>query len=176
MLAAVARGLRELGFSHPIDDPKAPICRWRYSGILVDVMPFEESVLGFSNRWYPEGVQNAEKRKLPDGQEIAIFMLPYFLASKIEAFLGRGKGDFYVSEDMEDIVSVIDGASGVAEKLAGAPETVRRYIQEQFQRLLKNELFVECIQGHLGPGTGAGRVQGVLDVVRKIAGDDGARA
>lgn len=32
--------------------PDAPICRWRIGEIMVDLMPTDESVLGFSNRWY----------------------------------------------------------------------------------------------------------------------------
>lgn len=161
--------LRSLGFAHPMDDPKAPICRWRFSGILVDVMPIDPGVLGFSNRWYPEGVEHAEKRNLPDGQEVAIFTLPYFLASKIEAFLGRGKGDFYGSKDIEDIVAVIDGAEDAREKILGAPETVRTYIGKEFDALLRNELFVQSVTGHLGLRAGAGRIQRVLQVLRELA-------
>jgi hypothetical protein len=92
---------------------------------------------------------------LPDGQEIAIFTLPHFLASKVEAFLGRGKGDFYGSEDVEDIIAVIDGAEDVREKVLAGPETVRAYLREQFAVLLRNELFEQSVAGHLGPKAGA---------------------
>jgi hypothetical protein len=37
----------------------APICRWIYQDIKVDVMPTDENVLGFNNQWYP-GVFNVE--------------------------------------------------------------------------------------------------------------------
>lgn len=164
--------LRSFGFTHPIDDPKAPICRWRFSGILVDVMPIDAGVLGFSNRWYPEGVEHAEKRNLPDGQEVAIFTLPYFLASKIEAFLGRGKGDFYGSRDIEDIVAVIDGAEDARKKILSAPETVQAYIRKEVGVLLRNELFVQSVTGHLGSKAGAGRIRRVLEVLREMAGED----
>ena len=33
--------------------PDAPICRWRLGAVQVDLMPTDEAVLGFSNRWYP---------------------------------------------------------------------------------------------------------------------------
>jgi len=41
--------LRERGFSEASDSPV--ICRWQHleTGLLLDVMPQEESVLGFSN-------------------------------------------------------------------------------------------------------------------------------
>lgn len=161
--------LRSLGFAHPLDDPKAPICRWKFSEIWVDVMPMDAGVLGFSNRWYPEGIEHAERRTLPDGQEISIFRLPYFLASKIEAFLGRGRGDFYGSQDLEDIVAVIDGAEDVQEKVLAAPEAVKAYLREQFTELLRNELFEQSVTGHLGPKAGIGRIQRTLQVLRQLA-------
>ncbi len=30
----------------------APICRWRYNDLEVDLMPMDPGVLGFANRWY----------------------------------------------------------------------------------------------------------------------------
>ena len=40
--------LRSMGFTH--DTSKgAPICRWNYLGIKVDVIPADSKVLGFSN-------------------------------------------------------------------------------------------------------------------------------
>jgi hypothetical protein len=34
------------------------IGRYKINEIIVDVMPTDEYVLGFSNRWYREGVEN----------------------------------------------------------------------------------------------------------------------
>ena len=39
--------------------PDAPICRWRIRDIIVDLMPTDERVLGFSNRWYAEAASSA---------------------------------------------------------------------------------------------------------------------
>jgi predicted nucleotidyltransferase len=129
----------------------------------------DAGVLGFSNRWYPEGIERAQRRILPDGQEIAIFTLPYFLASKIEAFLGRGKGDYYGSRDIEDLVAVLDGAEGVREEVRAGPETVLAYLRERFAAFLRDELFEQSVAGHLGPKAGAGRTQRVLEALRDLA-------
>lgn len=161
--------LRALKFRHPLDQERPPICRWEFSGILVDVMPTDEAVLGFSNRWYPDGIAHAEKRTLPDGQEIAVFSLPYFLASKIEAFLGRGKDDFYGSPDLEDIITVVDRSEDLRDKILGAPRDVRAYIKEKLGVLQRNELFVQSVTGHLGPGVGPARVKRALDLIRDLA-------
>lgn len=44
--------LRDLGFAEDFA-PGAPICRWKCGNIQLDVMPTDESILGFSSRWYP---------------------------------------------------------------------------------------------------------------------------
>lgn len=45
-----AEKLREKGFKEALDSEV--VCRWYIKGIIVDVMPTDESILGFSNRWY----------------------------------------------------------------------------------------------------------------------------
>jgi hypothetical protein len=52
----VEKQLRACGFVQDMR-PQAPICRWLADGVTVDVMPSEEKVLGFANRWYPLGVR-----------------------------------------------------------------------------------------------------------------------
>lgn len=37
-------------------------------------MPTDESILGFSNRWYVEGIEKKIKRKLPDGTEFNFYL------------------------------------------------------------------------------------------------------
>ena len=51
--SALEMKLRELGCSECRDEG-APLCRWVIDGVLMDFMPTEERVLGFSNKWYPE--------------------------------------------------------------------------------------------------------------------------
>jgi predicted nucleotidyltransferase len=159
--------LRARGFRHP-SDPKAPICRWEFKGIRVDVMPIEGAVLGFSNRWYPEGFENRILAELPDGQEIRIFSLPYLVASKLEAFKGRGNDDFMASSDMEDIVTIIDGAAGFHEQIAGAPKSVKSYLRRQFRNLLADGRFLDGLEGHLPPAAGTGRVARARSVLERV--------
>src|SRR6478752_9067189 len=46
--------LRNCGFSEDARDG-APICRWHQKETILDVMPINEKILGFSNRWYKSG-------------------------------------------------------------------------------------------------------------------------
>src|SRR5260221_10778552 len=43
--------LRELGFRESRAEG-APICRWLHGDLILDLMPTDASILGFSNRWY----------------------------------------------------------------------------------------------------------------------------
>jgi hypothetical protein len=159
--------LRALKFQHPLDT-KGPICRWEYQGILVDVMPIEGGVLGFSNRWYPEGFEHAVTVRLPDGQEIKIFSLPYLIASKLEAFKDRGHEDFMGSSDMEDIVTIIDSAADFQKEISGAPASVKSYLQDCLRQLLTDERFLDGLQGHLPPAAGPGRVARARSVLEGL--------
>ena len=160
--------LRKLGFQHAAE-ANAPICRWHYHGLTADIMPTEGSVLDFKNKWYPDGYANSEEVKLPGCQTIRIFSLPYFLASKIEAFQDRGHGDFLCSSDMEDIIAVLDGAEKIDEKVLKAPKPVKLYLQDKFASFLANERFLESLEGNLiSPAKSSGRVIMVKTMLEKI--------
>lgn len=56
--------LRELGFKEDVSS--STICRWLYDDILVDIMPIDPSILGFSNIWYKEGIANTMDVKISE--------------------------------------------------------------------------------------------------------------
>lgn len=143
----LAGRLRSLGFREDASEG-APLCRWRIDGIAVDVMPIDEATLGFSNRWYDAALRHAVVREV-GGIAIRVVTAPYFLATKIDAFHGRGKGDFVASHDIEDIVTLIDGRSEILEEVANAPDELRIFLSATFQRLLANRYFLDALPGHL---------------------------
>ncbi len=49
--ATLSDRLRELGL-HEDASEGAPTCRWRHGNLILDVLPTDERILGFSNRWY----------------------------------------------------------------------------------------------------------------------------
>ena len=119
--------LRKLGFTEDASED-APLCRWLHGETRLDVMPLDESVLGFSNRWYEAALGSAQEYELEPGLHIRVVTAPYFCATKIEAFRGRGKGDYLSSHDLEDLITVVDGRSGLVNELRSAPADVRSYI------------------------------------------------
>ncbi|MFZ5572189.1 MAG: hypothetical protein ACOZF0_17455 [Thermodesulfobacteriota bacterium] len=90
-----------------LTDPAAPICRWQKQPIILDVIPTDPSILGFGNCWFAEAFASAIPDRLPSGQEIKLLPAPYFLATKMEAFLHRGSNDHILSTDMEDIIVLV---------------------------------------------------------------------
>jgi hypothetical protein len=56
----------------------------------VEIMPLNESILGFSNRWYPEGFEQTIDIEIEPNLYVKIFSPLYFIASKLEAFKNRG--------------------------------------------------------------------------------------
>jgi hypothetical protein len=142
--------LRTLGFS-PDMRPEAPICRWQIGDLILDLMPTDEAILGFANRWYPDALTKADTTRLPSGRIIRTLTPPHFLATKLEAFHGRGNGDYWASHDMEDIICVIDGRAEIIAEVAACNEELRHYLQAEFATLHADPMFAEAVSGFL-PG------------------------
>lgn len=157
--------LKSLGFKEDIGEV---ICRWRLGDLQVDVMPVSEEVLSFTNIWYAESMSTAQTVVLPNGDAIRLIDASHFLATKIEAFHGRGRGDFS-SHDLEDIVNVIDGRPSIGEEVQNHSEPLRKYLRDEFEDLLSIPAFLDSIPGHIRP-MDQGRIPIILHRMRGIAG------
>jgi len=140
--------LREMGFKN--DTTAKFVGRYLLKGFVVDVMPLDEEILGFSNRWYKEGYRTAIEYSIDDQHPIKIFTAPYFVAAKLEAFNSRGRGDGRTSTDFEDIVFVLENRRAIWDEMKTADETVRSFLTIQFQTLRANRNIREWIDGHSG--------------------------
>lgn len=174
--AATAREYYEIeallearGFVHDIS-ADAPICRWRYQGIAVDLMPSEECVLGFANRWYPLAMESAQWVTLEDDLAIRLIAAPVFVATKFEAFQGRGNNDFLMSHDLEDIITVVDGRISLQEEARQVPAELREYLASNFRDLLASSAFLDALAGHLpGDSASQARLPGLEAKLRSLA-------
>lgn len=142
--------LRQAGCKQILNDEPPVICRWRINSVVVDVMPCDESILGFSNQWYKSAVKNYYLIRL-EGVEIKVVAAPYFLATKIEAFLGRGNNDFMASHDIEDIITVIDGRLEIVYEVKRTEVELRSYLAKNFKAWLQNRNFINALPGLLAP-------------------------
>ncbi|MCW2097951.1 UNVERIFIED_ORG: hypothetical protein EDF86_1757 [Pseudomonas psychrophila] len=134
-------------------------CRFRFNDVVVDVMPSDPAVLGYANRWFVEGLAKADKFTLPSGIIIQIFKPAYFLATKLEAFSGRGNGDPY-HKDVEDIIIVIDGREELLEEVRQAEPELREYITTGIRELvvLNGIDYVIESSGSVQANPGRGRI------------------
>jgi hypothetical protein len=147
--AGLADRLRTLGLVEDTSEG-APLCRWRHGILVVDVMPTDASVLGFSNRWYPTAIDTAQRLRVA-GHGIRVVSPALFVATKLEAFHGRGGDDIFGSHDLEDILAVVDGRPEIVDDVAAADDQVRTYIASEVRALLDNPDFVEAVPGFLLP-------------------------
>lgn len=161
--------LRSIGFKEDTDEG-APICRWVVEGVKVDVMPADSSVLGFTNRWYGPAIAGASKVEIAPGLEIKLVSPPHFLATKLDAFAGRGAGDYVGSRDMEDIIAVVDGRPGLSGEVERSEKALRDYVGVALAKFLSDTRFVEAISGHLPPDEASqARKPLILDRLRRMA-------
>ena len=163
--ASLDERLRSVGFVNDVES--GIICRYIINGITVDIMPTTPEIIGFSNKWYPEGFENAISKDL-DGIIINIFSPPYFLASKLEAFKGRGGDDYRTSTDFEDIVYVLENNNNVIEEVSASEESVKAYLTTAFSALLNDPSFEEGIYAHLDPPTAQQQQSRIVAMLHQI--------
>jgi hypothetical protein len=131
-------------------------------------MPTDPSILGFSNRWYRPALENAQKVRI-GSHDIRLITAPYFLATKLEAFHGRGKNDYRMSHDLEDIVTVLDGRPEIVAEVQRAPLELQQHLSHEFSALTADRGFVEALPGHLLPDTTSQqRIYIVMDRIQQI--------
>jgi predicted nucleotidyltransferase len=148
--AAFGDRLRALGFQEDTREG-APLCRWVHHGTTLDVMPLEERILGFSSRWYRAAMRSSATERLSDGLEIRMVTGPFFIATKLEAFKGRGKGDFFGSHDLEDLISIVDGRPALVTEVHAGAVDLRVYVRTTINGLLGTPGFLDALPGYLLP-------------------------
>jgi len=126
--------LRQRGFKQDMTE-NAPVCRWLVERIKVDVMPTQEEILGFSNRWYLPAIKEAVPVLLKGDLTIRLVTPPYFLATKIEAFKGRGHGDYMASHDIEDLITVLDGRPEIVSEIRASADDLKGFLSQTFREL-----------------------------------------
>ncbi len=147
----IERSLQKLGFKKSLVEEV--ICRWYYDDAILDVMPTDEKILGFSNYWYKAALHSAMSYQLAEDLTIHSVTAPYFLATKMEAFYGRSNGDFLVSHDFEDMMTVIYGRPEIIEEVRDSDKLLKKYLAEKFGHIIENPQFHVALPGHLNYGS-----------------------
>jgi predicted nucleotidyltransferase len=164
----LSQKLREVGFKEYIpEDDETPLCRFVCDGILVDVMPDDENILGFSNEWFKPCQQDPVMYDLPHGVQIKIAKAKYLLATKLAAFFGR-KIDILESKDAEDICILVNGRDALLEEVFQGPSELISYIQLNMTEFISDNQF-EYLFANALDGEVAERIDIVLDRFHQLA-------
>ena len=160
--------MRERGFQ---EDSRsgAPLCRWCAGDLVLDLMPTRGDILGFSNRWYPLALDTAQRLELPSSRSIRVVTAPVFLATKLDAFRGRGRGDVLFSHDLEDLMAVVDGRASLLEECRVSPSDLRTGLAAEFLELLNTPAFLDALPGFLPPDRASQqRLPDLLEILRAM--------
>ncbi len=149
--AELEEKLRSLGFAHDIES--SVVCRYKIKGIIVDIMPTDDPTIGFNTKWYPEGFQKAIDYSIDADNTVKILAAPYFIATKLEAFNDRGKGDGRMSHDFEDVIFVLENRSSIWEEMNSLDGAIKEYLLSEFTRLISNPHIFEWIDSHVERGS-----------------------
>jgi hypothetical protein len=146
--ARFEKQLRGRGFS---PDPDGPIGRYIIGSFKADFTPSDPRILGYTNRWYSTALASATWVSLPSGRQIRLASAPALIATKFEAFKGRGHGDYRASRDLEDIVALVDGRAELVGEVRTSPDSIRDYLAKEFGSLLELPSIEEVISSLVLP-------------------------
>jgi predicted nucleotidyltransferase len=148
----------------------APVCRWLGDGVILDVMPVDDAILGFGGAWHKKAMMHAAIVEIDESRHIRMVSPPYFLITKLEAFKGRGEGDYLQSHDIEDIVSVLDGRPEILDEVISADTELKTELSRRFRKMFNDQRFVNALAGHMPPDAASqARVQSVTEIIRKLS-------
>lgn len=144
----LADQLMQRGFKQTMADNTPPF-RWYWNRMQLDLVPLDEKVLGFANPWYRVGFEAALVAEVVQGLKLRHLSAPHFLATKFEAFKDRGQNDVYLSHDLEDIMTVVEGRSTVAPEVGAAVADLRSHVGRSVAALLDMSAFHNALPGLL---------------------------
>jgi predicted nucleotidyltransferase len=143
----LGKKLRERGLQEAEGEPI--LCRWRSPEpeLVLDVMPTDPKILGFSNPWYEEAIATAKVITLDSDAEIAVAMPVPLVATKLCAWKGRGNGDLLRSLDVHDVLTLVDGRPELIEEIDSAQPSLRTYIRDELAALWAEPYFAYAAEG-----------------------------
>lgn len=139
----------ELGRRGWTPDAEGPICRHLSpSGHLVDLLAT------WQGAWFPGAVRFAAEHTLSDGTRVRLPDVAWLLGCKIDAFRDRGSMDPLASQDLEDVIAILDGCDYVAKSLAAAPLDLKEFVGRFCARVRDDRSLLDAAMAHLPRGEG----------------------
>jgi len=129
-------------------------------------MPTADGPLRPSHKWYKIGFEDLWKVKTIN-EEIQIFSAPCYLATKFEAYNGRGS-DYRTSHDFEDIIYVLDNRISIVEEIIIANKKIIEFLKSEIYMVLNSQYLEEIISSHIHPMMLEERQPLIIEKMRQI--------
>ncbi|MBO0592918.1 nucleotidyl transferase AbiEii/AbiGii toxin family protein [Cellulophaga sp. E16_2] len=124
------------------------ICRFLYDDLKIDVMSTQSVGWAPSNIWFEKGFNQAISIALGE-ISIKVLPLPYFLATKMEAFYDRGIKDVYGSHDLEDLVYLFNYTSNIDSQILASNNELKQYLAKKITDFTENRTIMSAMRGSL---------------------------
>ncbi|GAB5559826.1 MAG: hypothetical protein SynsKO_14730 [Synoicihabitans sp.] len=161
--------LRGVGFANDFR-VGAPRCRWVLGNLTVDIMPTRGELQGLNTAWFQEALESAIEIPV-QGARLTVVSAVGFLATKYAAFEDRGKGDYYGSADVEDMITVIDGREEITREITDSDPALCRFVVESIKTLNEDPDFQDALSGLLpSDEAGQARLPALRAKLQQIAG------
>jgi len=120
-------------------------------------------------RWYESAMETATATVIGDQVSIRLITAPCLMATKLEAFTGRGRGDYLASHDLEDVIAVVDGRSELIDEVARSDSKMKAFIATMAAQLLADDGFLNALPGLVMDSGTAARPAVVLKRLQELA-------
>lgn len=160
--------LIEKGFTQNAED--IVNCRFRYEDLKVDVMSTQSVGWAPSNPWFAKGFVKAITKTL-DEVTIKVLPLPYFLATKMDAFFDRGIKDVYTSHDLEDIAYLFNYTTDIDKQILTSEKEVKQFLIKKLNTFKKDKTIVAAIRGSLYYDQADERMEIIQERIQNITND-----
>ncbi len=120
-----------------------------------------------SNPWFEKGFDKAIAVDL-DGIKIKILPLPYFLATKMEAFFDRGIDDIYGSHDLEDLVYLFNYTTDIDTQVLASDQELQLYLAEKLKYITENHKIMSAYRANLDYEQADERMEVIIERFQNI--------
>jgi predicted nucleotidyltransferase len=153
------------GFKQSMHDDV--MCRFRLGDLLVDVMSTIEMGWAPTNRWFAQGFS---QRRWVELEDLGVYVLPipYYVASKFDAYLSRGDNSPRTSHDFEDIVWLFDQVPEGLSEFEHAPAELTDFLAPFFELMCTDAQWREAVLVHLPYTTRNERFDTMISKLKRL--------
>ena len=135
--------LKEIGMR---EDTMIGRGRWKMGALTVCFWNVDPVFNPFASRFIRDAFAMPRKYVVGPDLNVKLANAAFFMAMKLEAFLGRGLANYQSSDDLNDLVSLLAARTEVAFDLRLAAPPVRSFIQRGLAELKPKSDFQEAIK------------------------------